>query len=127
MQETTRDVRITWVLKGTNESAAFGNDETVRTDWTLDECREAAEYHAECDGVDLERYECVVEEVDPRPAPEPTVFVVVDRVTRDCVRTFGPFTGRLTPLTYASRAAAEAQAARLGADRYVVEGYPKAE
>jgi len=53
--------QITWVERGTRKAAMLGLDETVQSDWTESETREAAEYRAECDGVDMERYECVVE------------------------------------------------------------------
>ena len=59
----TRTVKITWVEKGTNNAAMIGLDETIESADTLDEIREAAEYHAECGGHDLVKYECVVEEV----------------------------------------------------------------
>jgi hypothetical protein len=55
--------RITWVETGTGFAASLGLDETIRTDWTEAETREAAEYRAECDGVDLGRYSCLVEEI----------------------------------------------------------------
>ncbi len=55
--------RITWIERGTQNAACLGFDETIEGDWTEEETREAAEYHAECAGVDLDRFECVVEDV----------------------------------------------------------------
>jgi hypothetical protein len=58
----TRLVRITWVDADGN-AACIGLDETIRSGWTLDECRKAAIYHARCEGVDLGRYHVEIEEV----------------------------------------------------------------
>ncbi len=55
--------RITWVERSTQNAACLGFDETLETDWTLEETKEAAEYRAECAGVDLDRFECFVEEI----------------------------------------------------------------
>lgn len=59
----TRTVQITWVEAGTNNAAMIGLDETIESFDSIDEIREAAEYHAECGGYDLSKYECKVEEV----------------------------------------------------------------
>lgn len=61
----TRAVKITWVETGTNNAAMIGRDETINSSSPIDDIREAAEYHAECCGVDLERYSVVVEELEP--------------------------------------------------------------
>jgi hypothetical protein len=60
--------RITWVERDTRNAACLGLDETIESDWTEEESREAAEYRAECAGVDLERYECIMEEIESREA-----------------------------------------------------------
>jgi hypothetical protein len=58
-----KSYRITWVETGTGYAAGLGLDETIQTEWTVAETREAAEYRAECDGVDLARFACLVEEI----------------------------------------------------------------
>jgi hypothetical protein len=56
-------VRITWVAKGTNNAALLGLDETVEAD-SLGDARDAAIYHAECQGIELDRYDIEVEEIE---------------------------------------------------------------
>jgi hypothetical protein len=51
----TRIVRITWVDAQGN-AACIGLDETIRSDWTPEECRTAAIYHAQCQGIDTDRF-----------------------------------------------------------------------
>lgn len=53
--------RITWIERGTRNAAMLGLDETIESGDSVAEIRDAAIYAAECQGVDLERYECVVE------------------------------------------------------------------
>lgn len=60
----TRRVRITWIERGTRNAAMLGLEETMDTDWSLEECLEAAQYRANVIGVDLHRFEPVVEEID---------------------------------------------------------------
>lgn len=57
-----RTVKITWVEIGTNNAAMLGFDETIVTKWTLEECRAAALDRGAEAGVDLDRYDVVVEE-----------------------------------------------------------------
>ncbi|MDE2100998.1 MAG: hypothetical protein KGL39_27375 [Patescibacteria group bacterium] len=59
----TRTVKITWIEIETQNAAMVGLDETIESSDTLDEIREAAEYHAECAGVDLTRFQCILDEV----------------------------------------------------------------
>jgi len=61
--KTKRMVQITWMDSDGN-AAGIGLDELIETDWTLDECIEAARYRGECDGVDLDRFHVEVEELD---------------------------------------------------------------
>jgi hypothetical protein len=58
-----RTVRITWVERGTRNAACLGLDETIETDWTITECREAALHRGSTAGIDLDRYDVNVEEV----------------------------------------------------------------
>lgn len=54
--------RITWVETGTGNAAGLGLDETIHTDWTEAETREAAEYRAAGYGISLAQFSCLVEE-----------------------------------------------------------------
>jgi hypothetical protein len=55
-------IRITWVEKATGNAACIGLDETVEHD-SLDGAEADARYHGECQGIDLDRYEPIAEEV----------------------------------------------------------------
>ena len=52
---TKRHIQITWLDRDGN-AAALGLDEALTTDWTDEECLDAANYRAKCLGFDLERY-----------------------------------------------------------------------
>jgi hypothetical protein len=67
-----RLVQITWFDRETGAAAMDGMDERIETDWTLEECRAAALYRGECEGLDLDRYDVMVEEVAPRPTTHAT-------------------------------------------------------
>jgi hypothetical protein len=47
-------VKLTW-CDGENNAAGLGLDEVVEHD-TIEGAKRDAEYHAECQGIDLERY-----------------------------------------------------------------------
>jgi hypothetical protein len=55
--------KITWVESSTRNAACLGLDEKIQSDGTLSEVAWAARYHGECAGIDLDRYEPVVEPV----------------------------------------------------------------
>lgn len=62
MSEILKHYRVTWVEKGTKNAAALGLDERLKVAGVTPEMiRQAAIYHAHCDGVDLDRYEPIVE------------------------------------------------------------------
>jgi hypothetical protein len=63
MRRETMRIRITWVVRDTNEAAMLGLDEIVEGD-SLDDAVVAAEYHGECQGIDLDRYGVVAEFID---------------------------------------------------------------
>jgi hypothetical protein len=63
MTAATRTVRITYVVRGTDDAAMIGLDEVVQTDSTDEEIIENAEYHAACQGYDSDMYEVCVEVV----------------------------------------------------------------
>jgi hypothetical protein len=62
--KTTRRVKITWVERGTDNAACLGLDETVEIEATdgadlvraILQAESDAEYHGECQGIDLKRY-----------------------------------------------------------------------
>jgi hypothetical protein len=55
-----RTIRVTWLDKAGN-AACLGRDETLITDWTDSEIIEAAYYRAECDGIDSNEYDLLLE------------------------------------------------------------------
>lgn len=57
-----RRVKITWVDVDGN-AVCIGLDETIETDWTIEECREAAVYRGQCQEIDLDRYYVEVIEI----------------------------------------------------------------
>lgn len=57
-----RLVQITWMDNDGN-AACLGFDEEIMTDWSLNECIEAALYRGECEGIDLNRFHPNAEEV----------------------------------------------------------------
>jgi hypothetical protein len=62
MTTTKTTYRITWVERDTRYAASLGLDETIKdSDFTWEEAKEAALYHGECAGVDLDRYEPMVQ------------------------------------------------------------------
>jgi hypothetical protein len=67
MMTAIRRVRITWIERGTRNAAVLGLDELIDTAHSDDEILENALYAAECQDVDLDRYEPVIEAV-PGPA-----------------------------------------------------------
>lgn len=56
-------IKLTWVHAGTNNAAMLGLDEIVEADST-DEAEDAAFYAAECQGVDIDKYELRSEVID---------------------------------------------------------------
>ena len=57
--------QITWVEIGTNNAACIGLDEFIESsDYTPVEMKGAVEYKGECAGVDLEKYEPIVEVIE---------------------------------------------------------------
>lgn len=62
--ETKTDrFKFTWVHRGTRNAAMLGLDEIVETPF-LQAAIEMAEYNAECQGVDLEKYELRAELIE---------------------------------------------------------------
>jgi hypothetical protein len=67
---TNKTIKITWVHKRTNRAAGIGLDETIPYDRersdedNLQQAEVDAEYAAECQGINLQRYEPIVEIID---------------------------------------------------------------
>jgi hypothetical protein len=55
-----KTVRLTWVEAGTRNAACLGFDEVIEIPAgevvDVDDLRDGGEYHAQCAGLDIERY-----------------------------------------------------------------------
>ena len=63
MTTATRTIRITWVFRGTRDAAMLGLDDIVEAD-SLDAAIDAAEYHAQCQNIDMDEFEVQAEYAD---------------------------------------------------------------
>jgi hypothetical protein len=60
MTTATHQIRITWVFRGTRDAAMLGLDDTVEAE-SLEAAIDAAEYHAQCQNIDLDEFEVQAE------------------------------------------------------------------
>lgn len=79
-----RSVKITWIEKSTEpntNTAMLGLDETISSDASIEQIREDANVYAAQQGVDLDKYSCVItEDIQPHTCVYCGVALEVNKV-----------------------------------------------